>query len=135
MTRAPRGRLVAAVGVIAAAGMTLAACGGGSASGCAGAGGCGGELVGGAWTQRLAGRLLRLAHAGGLGLGTGDALALALRDQTVVDLLIDLDLFTHRGLLMVLSTVGIGARITARITAGRRCRRPCGSARSGPRGR
>ena len=32
MTRAPRGRLVAAVGVIAAAGMTLAACGGGSSS-------------------------------------------------------------------------------------------------------
>ena len=32
MTRAPRGRLVAAVGVIAAAGMTLAACGGGGSS-------------------------------------------------------------------------------------------------------
>jgi NitT/TauT family transport system substrate-binding protein len=32
MTRAPRGRLVAAVGVIAAAGMTLAACGGGGST-------------------------------------------------------------------------------------------------------
>jgi NitT/TauT family transport system substrate-binding protein len=32
MTRAPRGRLVAAVGVVAAAGMTLAACGGGGST-------------------------------------------------------------------------------------------------------
>src|SRR5690606_14835258 len=73
--------------------------GGGAAAtttrGTAAGGGLGLLLLEVARAELLAGGLLLRAHGRGLRLGAGDPLALALGDEPVVDLLVDLDLLRH----------------------------------------